>query len=190
ATITLVSFGLGFLWSGPRLRWTVTAVAVLLGATAIVGWRRSKIVSWPIDGKMDWLFIGVLLIQFMIIAWVSVRLALGYDGLMIWETKARLIFQNGGVMPIDYYHDSSKFFAPDYPLLLPLTEAWFYGWIGQRNQGLIKLVSPLFYLAALGMLYVGAARLSGRRWRGFLSAALFFFVPGVVIRVSGGEADF
>ncbi|MGH9770074.1 MAG: glycosyltransferase family 39 protein [Blastocatellia bacterium] len=188
ATVSLVSFWLGFLFSGSALRWTVTAVALALGAAAMAT-RRSKIVMWPIDRKRDWLFIGLLLIQFLIIAWVSVRLALGYDGLILWETKARLLFLNGGVMPIDYYRDSSKFFAPHYPLLLPLTEAWFYGWMGHRNQGLIKLVSPLFYLAAIGLLYAGAARLSGRSWRGFPPAALFFFVPCVVIRVSAGEAD-
>ncbi len=190
AIVSLASFWLGFLLSGPSLRWTVSGLAVGLGAVAIVKVRLSKIISRPFDRNWDRLFLGLLLIQFLIVAWVSVRLALGYDGLMIWETKARLIFLNGGVMPIDNYRDASKFFHPHYPLLLPLTEAWFYGWIGHRNQGLIKLVSPLFYLAAMGLLCAGVARLGGRRWSGFLSAALFFFVPGVIIRVSAGEADF
>lgn len=192
AFISLASFCLGFLISGLPLRLTVTSMAIIVGSLGAINIarRRSTIIWRAVASRADILFAVVILLQFLIITWVSLRLSLGYDGLIIWETKARLIFSNGGVMPASYFQDASKFFHPDYPLLLPLTESWFYGWMWRRDQGSLKLVFPLFYLSAAGMLFTGGARLSGRRWRGFLSAALLFLVPTAVMRVSAGEADF
>lgn len=191
AIISISSFCLGFFLTGRHLRYVIAAEALALGAVGVaLAWRKTKIVCWPLDRPVSLLFAGVLLIQSLIITWVSLRLPLGYDGLIIWELKARLIFNSGGVMPLGFYQDASKFFHPHYPLFLPLTEAWFYGWLGHGHQGLVKLISPLFYLAAVCLLYAGGARLSKRRWRGFLSAGLLFILPSVVSRVSAGEADF
>jgi hypothetical protein len=61
--------------------------------------------------------------------------------------------------------------------------------MGEANQGFVKLVSPLFYSAIVGLLVAGGARLSGSRWRGVVVAAMFFFVPWVVLRTVAGEAD-
>ncbi len=190
AVVSLLSFWMGLLISGPQLRWTVAIAALASGTLSVVAWQRRKVLWWPIDRRIDLLLAGLVLIQILTVTWISLRLPLGYDGLIVWELKARLIFLSGGVMPFSFYGDATKFFHPHYPLLLPLTEAWFYGWLGRREQGLLKLIFPLFYLAAAGMLYVGGARLTGQRWRGFLSAGLLFLIPSVLMRVSSGEADF
>jgi hypothetical protein len=58
------------------------------------------------------------------------RLVLGWDGLHIWEFKARLAFDNGGTVPAAYFRDVSRMWSHvDYPQYLPLTETWVYGWL-------------------------------------------------------------
>jgi hypothetical protein len=189
--ISLASFFGGFIVKGWWLRALVTLVAVMLGAAM---WRRGRshieIVWRLMRGWPDWLAGGLLLLQLIIVIWASARLALGYDGLFIWEFKAQLIHRSGGIMPLEYFRASSwQYSHPNYPLLVPLTDSWFYGWMGEANQGFVKLVSPLFYSAIVGLLVAGGARLSGSRWRGVTAAAMFFFVPWVVLRTVAGEAD-
>lgn len=78
---------------------------------------------------------------------------------------------------------------PNYPLLLPLVESWFYGWMRSPNQGFVKLVSPLFYVAITFSLFAAGARVCRRKWRAPLPALLFFFLPWAVLRTTAGEAD-
>ncbi len=183
--ISLVSFLLGFVLSGLVLR---LVVAISTGCLGIIGVRRisrHRSVRLKRPRGRDWLWCGVLILQSLIVFWLSLRLSLGFDGLFLWEAKARLIFVSGGGIAPEYIRANQFEIAhPYYPLFLPFVESWFYGFLGRPHQGWLKLVLPLFYVAAVGLL----AR--NRLNRSYLPAVMLFFVPVFLIRVTSGEADF
>ena len=185
--ISLSQFALGFFLSGLPLRVSVSLPGIALGMIAIVRLRSLRFLAIERKSSRDWLWMSVLFIQFLIVCWVSLRLSLGYDGLFLWEAKARLIFQAGGRMPVEYFRaDPAWLPHPNYPLLLPFTESWFYGFLARPHQGWLKLVLPLFYLSAIGLMV--RSRPASRRV--YLPALLMFFVPVMMIRSTSGEADF
>ncbi|MEP7273518.1 MAG: hypothetical protein ABI882_18620 [Acidobacteriota bacterium] len=188
--VSLSSFFAGFFLSGWSIRGFVGALSISLAA---IGWSSRRRLIFAFGKEQDWasrILAVIIALQFVIVIWASLRLALGYDGLFIWESKAHLIFQESGSMPSAFLSGSPQQFPqPDYPLLLPLTESWLYGWMGEPNQGFVKLVSPLFYLAIVGILVSSGARLGGSRWRGLIPGVLFFFLPWAVLRTTAGEAD-
>ncbi len=188
--VSLAAFLIGFFFAGWPMRTAIATAALVLAA---IGWSsrgRVELVWWPVHSWRDWLATSVLLLQVLIVVWASLRLALGFDGLFLWESKAQLIHHADGVMPAALFRaPAAQLPHPNYPLLVPLTESWFYGWMGQANQGMVKLVSPLFYAAIIGTLASGGARLGGNRWRGVIPAALLFFLPWAVLRTTAGEAD-
>jgi hypothetical protein len=183
--ISIASFLLGFVLSGLALRLILGISAAGLGIVGI--WRISRMNSVRLmrPRGREWFWSGVLFLQSLIVFWLSLRLSLGFDGLFLWEAKARLIFLSGGGMAVDYIRASPfEISHPDYPLLLPFVESWFYGFLGRPHQGWLKLVLPLFYVAAVGLLAFN------RLTRSYLPALMLFFVPVLLIRVTSGEADF
>lgn len=187
--ISLSLFLCGFVVRGRQLLFAVAAGAIALG---VAGWcrrHRTGMVRLEQTGWIDRIGAVVIAVQCLIIVWASVRLALGYDGLFIWEFKAQLIHRSGGWMPVEYFGESPwQFTHPNYPLFVPFVESWFYGWMGRAGQGMVKLVSPLFYFAIVGLLVSGGARFGARRL-GIAAAMLFFFIPWAVLRTTAGEAD-
>ena len=191
--ISLVQFLCGYFIEGWVLRALVSLIALVLG---VAMWRargRVEIVWRMMWGWRDWLFVGLMLLQLLVIVWASLRLALTYDGLFIWDSKARLIHEAGGMMPIAYFRDWPATFVhplhPNYPLLFPFIKGWFYGWIGNANQTVGKFIPLLFYFAMIGLLASAGTRLGGSRRRGLLIAVLLSIIPWVILRVAGGEAD-
>ena len=195
AFVSLTSFYLGLFLSGLTLRSTLTALCIIMGGAGIAARRSAINIVWSRhSGICALLPMGILAFQTGLISWLAFHLTLGWDGLIVWEVKARLACLNGGVVPIDFFSDPSRYrMHPEYPLFLPLVETWIYSWLGRCDQSMAKLISPLFYLSALGLLYTGGSRLGGRWWQGFLPAFLLFFVPLVIVgegSVSSGYADF
>lgn len=196
AIISLASFWLGFLLAGAALRWTLTAICLALGAIGVT--RRGRVLRdlsslWPVR-RWEWWGLAALVAQLAIVFYLSCRLWLGWDALLIWELRARIASLNGGVIPVAFFTNPNTIWPhPSYPLLLPLTEAWLYGWLGRPSQELVKLLFPFFYLSAAGLLFVAGARFGTRRWQATLSPLLLFFVPLTWIgegSVSSGYADF
>ena len=183
--ISLISFLLGFLLSGLALRLIIGITSAGLGIVGVRRISRDRPLRMKRPRGRDWIWCGVLILQSLIVFWVSLRLSLGFDGLFLWEAKARLIFMSGGGMAPEYFRASqSEIIHPYYPLFLPFVESWFYGLLGRPHQGWLKLVLPLFYVAAVGLL----AR--NRLNRSYLPAVMLFFVPVFLFRVTSGEADF
>ena len=129
-----------------------------------------------------------------LVVWLSRLRTLGWDGLFNWEIKARIAFLNGGVIPLDFFSDPTRpWTLQGYPLLLPLTEAWFYGWMGSADQEMIKLLFPLFYAAALGLIAVGVARTGCAVWQTVFAFLLIAATPLTLVgdgSASSGYADF
>ena len=196
ATISFALFCLGFGLSGLALRSAVTVLCLVLGGAGWARQRRSLIkIAWPSRPSItDCFFLSVLVIQTSFVVWLSLRNTFGWDGLFNWESKAHLACINSGVIPLQYFSDPSRAWShPEYPLFLPLTQSWFYSWLGSCHQGLIKLIFPPFYLSGLGLLYVSGSRMGGSRLHGWLPAMMLPFVPLAIFRdgsATSGYADF
>jgi hypothetical protein len=164
--------------SGFALHLVMVGLAVAL---ATVGWVRRPPAPFflPRPGTaIEWLLVGVIVLECGFAFYLSACHGLGWDGLFNWEIKARYAFLNGGVMPSSYYSDPTRFAThPAYPLWIPFTELWLYLWMGEAHQFWIKILFPLYYAAGAILLATFASRLSGRRWIGLVAAALLFFVP-------------
>jgi len=194
--VSIASFTFGFFISGLALRLTVAALCLALLALGLranppqFDWRRAL----PARSKSDWALLVWMLAPIGLAAWVSQQRAMGWDGLFNWEIKARVAFLNGGAIPLSFYSDPTRPWThPEYPLLLPLTEAWLYGWMGRADQAMVQALFLIFFAAALGLLYAGVSRF------GFRSAQLWappvlLLAPQLIFSgqggVSSGYADF
>jgi len=195
AAVSFLLFGLGFLLSGASLRRVVAGICLAMGMAGI--WRRGAPVEWrkywPLNFS-DRLLIALNIFLVCAVFWISSVRVLGWDGLFNFEIKARLAFQNGGSLPLELLSDPSRSWTlQSYPLLLPMTENWFYLWLGRADQGLIKLLFPLFLVAALCLLG-GVNRLFAlSSWRRFAAPLLVCTAPLILIgdgSASSGYADF
>jgi hypothetical protein len=106
--------------------------------------------------------IFLLLFLGLQIAFVTL-LALGrplevWDSWVTWSMKARAIFLEGTISPTIYADPSRAVTNLDYPLHLPLLEAWVYGWLGAPDDRLVGIISILFYLALAGLCFSSLRR--------------------------------
>lgn len=192
--VSLSSFLLGFLFQGFWLRAAVVAVCLI---PLWFAWRQGKLVRLrlpiePIPFPRLLLFAAPV-IPICFLTWLSLYRDLAWDGLFNWESKARVAFLNGGALPLDYYTSGYPFFHNRYPPLLPLLEAWIYGFLGHIDQSMIKLIGPYFFVAAILLLISVVNRESKARWTALLVILPFLLVPGVVTgegAATTGYADF
>jgi len=178
--VSLSLWCLGFFLRGVGLQIgvTVAALAIALSGSAEIRARRHQIHCALPKSKIEILLAFVLCLQLAVVIYLSLKHTLGWDGLLIWELKARCAYLNGGALPTAYFADASRRFShPEYPLFLPLTETWLYLWMGECNQYWIKLLFPIFYGAGMILIARAAIDLTGKRWIGLLVATLFIFVP-------------
>jgi hypothetical protein len=196
AAISLSLWLGGMLFSGVALQVLVIAACIALG---VLGWRakqnsRSQFVLPRPTNPAEWLLAVLLLLELVMIFFVSLKHTLGWDGLFNWEIKARYAFLNSGVLPTSYYSSSGRAFShPEYPLAIPFTELWLYLWIGAPHQFWIKTIFPIFYVAGALLVALFVTRLTGKRWLGLLVALLIPFVPFLTASPGGvivGYADF
>jgi hypothetical protein len=178
----------GMFCSGLGLQIVVTIACLALG---ILGWRAKRnanarfILPAPASAT-EWILSGIVLIEIAVLLFVSFKHTLGWDGLLVWELKARYAFLNGGTIPALYYSSAGRAFShPDYPLGIPFTELWLYLWMGEPHQFWIKAIFPLFYGAGVTLLALLGSRLTGKAWIGLLIAALVLFVPAVTTMPGG-----
>lgn len=193
--VSLLLWVFGFLISGSALSALVTLCCLIL---AITGWNRAVrsgtrfFLPRPAN-LFEWLMLVLVACQIAIVLLLSLNRPLGWDGLLMWEAKARFAFLSGNVLPQHYYVSGRSLTHPEYPLGIPFTELWLYIWMGEPHQFLIKTVFATFYACGVGLLGIVSARLTGKRWIGYVIAALFFFVPHEIVRPGGvtfGYVDF
>lgn len=192
ATVSLAIWIGGFLLRGIALQLIVTAFCIGLGA---IGWRCWQKFPAPEQrrtaDKIDKVCLALFALELAAMFWFSFQHTLGWDGLTVWEMKARFAFLNGGVLPADYFSDVARRFGhPEYPLLRPLTEAWCYLWIGDADQFWIKLIFPIWYAATMSILFMAASEFSGKRWVGWIAILLFPLVPCVYSAPGGVQVGY
>ena len=176
--VGVVSFLLwliGLLFNGPGLAFFVVACCLTI---CYAGWRSARRSTVTFDvprprDSLEWSLLTILLAQIAVFFWVAMKQPLGWDGLLVWEIKARYAFLSENILPASYFNGGRAFSHPEYPLAVPFAELWLYLWMGDANQFWIKAFFPIFYAAGMILLAVFAARITGKTWAGLLSAVLF-----------------
>lgn len=106
----------------------------------------------------------VVAIQLIALTAAALRSGLGFDAVFNFEIKARLAFENAtpGQIPIGYFgNDSLAWSHPRYPLLVPFAEYWIYAWLGRIDQGIAKVLFPLYYAALVCVMGGALQRVAG-----------------------------
>ena len=186
--VSLASFWLGRLLLGWPLRLSVTAICLALLVWGLS--RRPPIAPPSSPGALAAL---AVVATTAIVTWLSVETTLGWDGLVVWEMKARIAALAGGRIPVSYFSEATRQWShPYYPLLVPMNEWWIYAWTGRIDQTVAKYLFPVLYLGGAAVLQSAARRLGGP-WCGWVAVALLVCVPEVLAGDGGaptGYADF
>jgi hypothetical protein len=188
--VSLLLAVLGGIFSGPVLMGAVTLALLIPACLAL----RKPFPRPRLEGPGKWIACAVILCQLLFLARFVGSTAIAWDGLVVWEVKARIAMTNGGCIPIEYFSDPTRAWShPDYPLMLPMLETWIYLWLGKADQSLARVIFPCFYLAALLLIYTSVADVARKRWWGLCVAAALFFIPFFTdgqSNVFTGYADF
>ena len=192
STSFLLWFG-GIFLGGGALQSFVVLTAVLfaiLGRRALVRFRPVVRIPRP-KGIVEWTLVAILTMELMAIFWIGSKRSLGWDGLLVWEIKARYAFLNGGVLPGAYFQGIGRSFShPEYPLAIPFTQLWLYLWLGEANQSLARIIFPVFYFVGSILLALLGKRLTNRRSIGLFLAIVLFLVPQASFSTGGGVAGY
>ncbi len=97
-----------------------------------------------------------------------------YDSVAIYALKSKILYLVG-TLPQDFFTKVANNFHgahPDYPLLIPMAETWFYTFIHNFNDFLVKSIFPLYFISFLIVFYFILKRTLGSRF----GALLFTFV--------------
>jgi hypothetical protein len=110
-----------------------------------------------------------------------------YDSVAIWSLKAKVIYLAQTLPPDFFKMIGEKFHGahPDYPLLLPLSEVWFYTFVNSFNDYLVKVLFPLNFLAFLLVFYSFLKRAVSNR----LFALIFTFLLASVRQFTNSATD-
>ena len=193
AIVTLLSFAGSFLVSGLFLRVLVVIACAVVAAAGVARDRRLAGGSRRLQvTRRDLVVAAVPVVPAAAVAWLALRTPMAWDGVMTWEAKGRLAWMNGGGLPLSNLSQAYRF-HPDYPLLVPLLEAWVYGWLGHVDQVLVKVLFAGFMLAAMWLLATAVTRLGLSAGWAALAAILPVCVPRLVVgegSATSGYADF
>jgi hypothetical protein len=189
---------------GLHLGWQMavaSAVAALtifpMGRTALRQWRpgtdkqgvewrgvrqRARLALVRFRMAAQYLLAALISVQLVLVAIAAIGRPLGvWDSWVNWGVKSRAIFLEGHISTAVYADASRAVTHLDYPLLVPLLQSWFYGWVGAPDDRFAGVASVLFYVALLGICY-GAVR--GRGGSHTLALAVTATV-GTVSQVAG-----
>jgi len=157
------------------------------------GWRylrgdRFRWAEWRRGWRKDWLALGlfaVVLLLFVGIAWAAWSNGLRGDGLAIWGLKARVLWLEGGV-PVSYFSDFSRQWSHlNYPLLVPVAEAWAYYFLGKDDEHFAQAMLLVFCLSLLFLFYGSMRRGHSRRYS--LAATLLLCITPAFFRIAASS---
>ena len=99
------------------------------------------------------------------------------------------MFIEGGLTPAAYADPSRAVTLPDYPLFLPLLEAWIYRWIGAPDDRLVGIVAVFFYLTLIALCYSTVRRWDGSQLLAAAASAVMATMTNVVLTAAVVFAD-
>jgi hypothetical protein len=191
----LISFWLvGALLSGLELS---TAVALLFIPAAfgyILNWRAMRrsvrAVFQAPRPRWQWLATFVLALPIFFVAWVSSAQPLRvWDSWVLWGMKARTIFVTQTLSPAVFAEPTRAVTHLNYPLLLPLTEAYFFQWLAAPDDRWLGVVATFYFVALVAEVFYGVRRLGGDSTRAWLAAGAVAFMPGLALLSASVYAD-
>lgn len=97
-----------------------------------------------------------------------------YDSVAIYALKSKILYL-AGTLPRDFFDKIANNFHgahPDYPMLVPLSEAWFYVFTNNFNDFAVKFIFPTYFLSFAVIFYFTLKKISGNRF----TALLFTFI--------------
>jgi hypothetical protein len=155
----------------------------------------------PAGGKQDtaarpagWRAILPLLIWTLLVAeivmvvFATLNTQLGWDGIMNFAIKSKAIYLSGGV-PLDYFSDYSRIWTHlNYPLIVPILEAWVYTFAGVLNERLVMVIFVFFFLSLVGLVYA-ALRRSFSPLYSMTFTLVLCLLPGLMRITASGNAD-
>jgi hypothetical protein len=98
-----------------------------------------------------------------------------FDSIAMYAMRAKIIFLNG-MIPANYFSEIAPAMPnADYPLLLPLAEAWIYTFLGSLNDFLVKGIFPLYFICMLAASFLLMRRFISRK-----ASLIFTFVMATV----------
>ncbi len=186
AILTLICLGLGsygvrvLMQKPARSKGACTRRKDALTACGLLQSRTWKILQ-----------VFILLAQLSLVGWLGMNTTLSWDGLVNWEMKAKVFYEQGGIPKRFLQSEALAWAHVDYPPLMPLNQAWTYGWLGGTNQNAGKLFCVIFYLIAVLILLSVRNNFSGAKEFNF--AWVMFFIPLTWISegsATTGHADF
>lgn len=118
-------------------------------------------------------------------AFVSARTS---DSLGIWGTKAKVFYYDGKIR-LSFFSDPEMVYThQDYPLFLPLAEAWINIALGRWDDRWGRLLCPTLFLFMLTGLFSFLQRWVNREWA-LLFCLLFSLNPTTLVHSSLAQAD-
>lgn len=161
-----VAWGLGTGVLSLALFWLLAAGAGLRGALGMVtvGSVAALWLAGPggaagrfrAPGRAAWPLLALLGWEVALVALLAVGRPLVYwDAWVTWGMKARLIVLSDGLAPGLWADTSRAVTHLDYPLLLPLLEAWLWGWLGALDERLVGVQAVGFFVALLALVHAG-----------------------------------
>lgn len=169
---------------------TLMALILVLAAKNIpgvlrnfpVGWRSNLILSQKIIIPL----IGLIYI-YLLFSWFNLPLA-KWDSWAIYGFKAKALYL-AKTVPVGFFTDSTKAYAHlDYPLLLPLAQAWVFTALGSWNDQLVNIISVFYSLSLIFIFYFTLKAFSNRRYAIFFTLFLMT-IPKLTEFLFSGYAD-
>ncbi len=157
---------------------------------ARMAWRARKIPSNFARPLWEWLALVWLTLQIFFVGWIALAQPLTYwDSWVAWGIKARTIFFTQTLSSAVHADATRSVTHLDYPLLLPLTEAFLFQWLGAADDRWIGILAVGFFLGLLASMFYGVSRLTGNRLRAWLATLVVGSLPGITLLAATMFAD-
>jgi hypothetical protein len=112
-----------------------------------------------------------------------------FDAAGIWGYKAKQIYLSQGIPASELGNTHFPIYHADYPLLIPLNQAFLYFFLGGFNDFAAKLLFAGFYLSTLVLFYSFSARVVPARLPRLMLTFLLASTPYFSDQATNGYAD-
>jgi len=112
-----------------------------------------------------------------------------FDAIGNFAFKARMFFVESRIPYEVFFNRTMDIQHSDYPLFVPLSEAWVSMFMGSWNDLFVKAIFPMFLVALLIIFYYTLKRIIGPRWA-LISTFFLATIPHLLNYATIGYADF